>query len=101
MVHLVLIRSSMIPASKWIEAARYLSYVKCRAAIIKTSILYKGETYEPSYYSYLKSPSDRQNIITSFASYLKIASDTMQFQVRTLPDGVFDMTTAIHGIYEE
>ena len=34
---------------------------------------------------YLKSPSDRQNIITSFASYLKIAPDTMQFQARTLP----------------
>ena len=34
---------------------------------------------------YLKSPSDRQNIIASFASYLKIAPDSMQFEARTLP----------------
>ena len=34
---------------------------------------------------YLKSPADRQNIITAFASYLKIAPDSMQFQARTLP----------------
>lgn len=39
---------------------------------------------------YLKSPSDRQNIITSFASYLKIAPDTMQFQARTLPADTAD-----------
>ena len=34
---------------------------------------------------YLKSPADRQNIITAFAAYLKIAPDSMQFQARTLP----------------
>ena len=34
---------------------------------------------------YLKSPADRQNIIASFASYLKIAPDSMQFEARTLP----------------
>ena len=33
---------------------------------------------------YLKSPADRQNIITAFAAYLKIAPDNMQFQARTL-----------------
>ena len=34
---------------------------------------------------YLKSPSDRQNIISSFAAYLKIAPDSFQLQARTLP----------------
>ena len=34
---------------------------------------------------YLKSPADRQNIISSFAAYLKIAPDSMQFEARTLP----------------
>ena len=34
---------------------------------------------------YLKSPSDRQNIISSFAAYLKIAPDSLQLQARTLP----------------
>ena len=34
---------------------------------------------------YLKSPSDRQNIISSFAAYLKIALDSFQLQARTLP----------------
>lgn len=34
---------------------------------------------------YLKSPTDRQSIITAFAAYLKIAPDSMQFQARTLP----------------
>ena len=34
---------------------------------------------------YLTSPSDRQNIISSFAAYLKIAPDSFQLQARTLP----------------
>lgn len=34
---------------------------------------------------YLKPAADRQNIIASFASYLKIGPDNMQFEVRTLP----------------
>ena len=34
---------------------------------------------------YLKSPSDQQNIITSYAAYLKIAPDSMSCEVRTLP----------------
>ena len=33
---------------------------------------------------YLKSPADRQNIIASYAAYLKIAPDDLQIQVRTL-----------------
>ena len=34
---------------------------------------------------YLKSPNDRQSIISAFAAYLKIASDSLQLQARTLP----------------
>lgn len=34
---------------------------------------------------YLKSPADRQAIIEAFASYLKIAPDTLQIQARTIP----------------
>lgn len=34
---------------------------------------------------YLKSPTDRQTIITAFAAYLKVAPDSMQMQARTLP----------------
>ena len=34
---------------------------------------------------YLKSPSDQQNIITSYTAYLKIAPDSMSCEVRTLP----------------
>lgn len=34
---------------------------------------------------YLKSPSDRENIIASYAAYLKIAPDNVQLEVRTLP----------------
>ena len=34
---------------------------------------------------YLKSPNDRQNIITSYAAWLKIAPDNIQLEARTLP----------------
>ena len=34
---------------------------------------------------YLKSPNDRQNIISSYAAYLKIAPDNIQLEARTLP----------------
>ena len=34
---------------------------------------------------YLKSAEDRQAIVESFAAYLKIAPDHMQFEARTLP----------------
>lgn len=94
---------------------------------------------------YLKSANDRQNIIASYAAWLKIAPDNIQLEARTLPadtarryldvcelevleprytddfilkllyeiinkrtswrvklpEGMFDMTTAVHGIYEE
>lgn len=33
---------------------------------------------------YLMSPNDRQNIISSYAAYLKIAPDNLELQVRTL-----------------
>ena len=39
---------------------------------------------------YLKSPEDRQNIIASFAAYLKIAPDSLQLQARTLPADTTD-----------
>ena len=34
---------------------------------------------------YLKSPNDRQNIIAAYASWLKIAPDSLQLEVRALP----------------
>lgn len=34
---------------------------------------------------YLKSASDRQNIITSYAAYLKIAPDDLQLEARSIP----------------
>lgn len=34
---------------------------------------------------YLKSPNDRQNIISAYASYLRIAPNNIQLEVRTLP----------------
>ncbi len=39
---------------------------------------------------YLKSPNDRQNIITSYASWLKIAPDNIQLEARTLPADTAD-----------
>ena len=39
---------------------------------------------------YLKSPNDRQNIISSYAAYLKIAPDDLQLEARTLPADTAD-----------
>ena len=39
---------------------------------------------------YLKSPNDRQNIIASYASWLKIAPDNIQLEARTLPADTVD-----------
>ena len=39
---------------------------------------------------YLKSPNDQQNIITSYAAYLKIAPDSMSCEVCTLPADTSD-----------
>ena len=36
---------------------------------------------------YLKSPNDRQNIISSYAAWLKIAPDNIQLEARILRDG--------------
>ena len=50
---------------------------------------------------YLKSPADRQNIITSFASYLKIAPDSMQFEARTLPADTADYVRQMEDYAEK
>ena len=39
---------------------------------------------------YLKSPNDRQTIISGFAAYLKIAPDNIQLEARTLPADTAD-----------
>ena len=39
---------------------------------------------------YLKSPNDRENIISSYAAWLKIAPDDLQIQTRTLPADTAD-----------
>ena len=39
---------------------------------------------------YLKSPNDRQNIISSYAAWLKIAPDNIQLEPRTLPADTAD-----------
>ena len=39
---------------------------------------------------YLKSPNDRQNIISSYAAWLKIAPDNIQLEARTLPADTAD-----------
>ena len=39
---------------------------------------------------YLKSPNDRENIISSYAAWLKIAPDDLQIEVRTLPADTAD-----------
>lgn len=39
---------------------------------------------------YLKSPNDRQNIISSYAAYLKIAADDLMLEARTLPADTAD-----------
>lgn len=39
---------------------------------------------------YLKSPNDRENIISSYAAWLKIAPDDLQIEARTLPADTAD-----------
>ena len=39
---------------------------------------------------YLKSPADRQNIISAFAAWLKIAPNSLQIEARTLPADTAD-----------
>lgn len=50
---------------------------------------------------YLKSPADRQNIITAFASYLKIAPDSMQFEARTLHADTADYVRQMEAYAEK
>ena len=50
---------------------------------------------------YLKSPEDRQNIIASFAAYLKIAPDSLQLQARTLPADTTDYVRQMEAFAEE
>jgi hypothetical protein len=46
---------------------------------------------------YLKSPADRENIISAYASYLKIAPDSLQLEVRTLPADTADYVHQLEG----
>ena len=48
---------------------------------------------------YLKSPSDQQNIITSYAAYLKIAPDSMSCEVRTLPPDTSEYVEQMRQLY--
>lgn len=50
---------------------------------------------------YLKSASDRQNIIASYASYLKIAPDWMQLEVRTIPADTADYVDRMRKYAEQ
>ena len=50
---------------------------------------------------YLKSASDRQNIIASYASYLKIAPDWMQLEIRTIPADTADYVERMRTYAEQ
>ena len=50
---------------------------------------------------YLKSPSDRQNIIASYAAWLKIAPDNLQLEARTLPADTADYVERMKGFAEQ
>lgn len=49
---------------------------------------------------YLKSAIDRQNIIASYAAYLKIAPDSLQLEARTLPADTADYVDRMRGFAE-
>ena len=49
---------------------------------------------------YLKSAIDRQNIIASYAAYLKIAPDSLQLEARTLPADTADYVERMKGYAE-
>lgn len=46
---------------------------------------------------YLKSPNDRENIISSYAAWLKIVPDDLQIQARTLPADTADYVERMKG----
>ena len=49
---------------------------------------------------YLKSANDRQTIIEAFASYLKIAPNSMEIEVRTLPADTSEYVERMRGYAE-
>ena len=49
---------------------------------------------------YLKSANDRQTIIEAYASYLKIAPNSMEIEVRTLPADTSDYVDRMKGYAE-
>ena len=50
---------------------------------------------------YLKSANDRQNIIASYAAWLKIAPDNLQLEARTLPADTADYVERMKGFAEQ
>ena len=50
---------------------------------------------------YLKSANDRQNIIASYAAWLKIAPDNIQLEARTLPADTADYVERMKGFAEQ
>ncbi|WP_299967113.1 hypothetical protein [uncultured Oscillibacter sp.] len=50
---------------------------------------------------YLKSANDRQNIIASYAAWLKIAPDNLQLEARTLPADTADYVERMKGFSEQ
>ena len=50
---------------------------------------------------YLKSANDRQNIIASYAAWLKIAPDSIQLEARTLPADTADYVERMKGFAEQ
>lgn len=50
---------------------------------------------------YLKSANDRQNIIASYAAWLKIAPDHIQLEARTLPADTADYVDRMQGFAEQ
>lgn len=49
---------------------------------------------------YLKSANDRQNIISAYAAYLKIAPDSLQLEARTLPADTAEYVERMHQYAE-
>ena len=50
---------------------------------------------------YLKSANDRQNIIASYAAWLKIAPDNIQLEARTLPADTADYVERMKGFAQQ
>lgn len=50
---------------------------------------------------YLKSANDRQNIIASYAAYLKIAPDSLQLEARTLPADTAEYVERMQSFAEQ